>query len=249
VREAEWVLEVGTWVVVLGVVGFVAGFFGPIALRPEANQGPLVGIFITGPGGAAAGLVLGVLLRALHVSARHRWMALLASAALLGLGTLFFCLPPPDTVGRLLEARVVACDDPAELTDEAVRDWERRVANATWAKVRPDWQQEVPGMLRAYPGVVVTLDVARENPILRHRKPWNAGRTTADGWRSPREPSQRYFADPPVLDCVAGDPAPRRLYVRSGQGSRSWPPDDLPNLLDLARVEPVPAAVAALADR
>ena len=38
-----------------GVVSFLAGFIGPIILRPDSNQGPLLGIFITGP----AGLVLG----------------------------------------------------------------------------------------------------------------------------------------------------------------------------------------------
>ena len=45
----------------VGGIGFVAGFFGPIIFAPEANQGPLPGIFITGPlgcvGGGLAGLV------------------------------------------------------------------------------------------------------------------------------------------------------------------------------------------------
>jgi hypothetical protein len=40
---------------VVGVVSFLAGFVGPIILRPDSNQGPLLGIFITGP----AGFVLG----------------------------------------------------------------------------------------------------------------------------------------------------------------------------------------------
>ena len=35
--------------VVLGGIGFSAGFFGPIIFAPEANQGPLLGIFIAGP--------------------------------------------------------------------------------------------------------------------------------------------------------------------------------------------------------
>src|SRR5262245_9063751 len=39
----------------IGGVGFAAGFFGPIIFMPEANQGPLLGIFITGP----LGFVLG----------------------------------------------------------------------------------------------------------------------------------------------------------------------------------------------
>ena len=45
---------------ILGAIGFVAGFFGPILLAPDANQGPLLGIFITGPAGAIFGTLIGV---------------------------------------------------------------------------------------------------------------------------------------------------------------------------------------------
>jgi hypothetical protein len=44
---------------VLGGVGFVGGFVGPIVFTPESNQGPLLGIFITGPLGFIAGAVIG----------------------------------------------------------------------------------------------------------------------------------------------------------------------------------------------
>src|SRR5689334_12330302 len=37
------------WAVVTGGIGFALGFFGPIIFMPGANQGPLLGIFITGP--------------------------------------------------------------------------------------------------------------------------------------------------------------------------------------------------------
>ena len=47
--------------VILGGVGLALGFLGPILLTPEANQGPLLGIFITGPGGFALGLLFGIL--------------------------------------------------------------------------------------------------------------------------------------------------------------------------------------------
>lgn len=45
--------------VVLGSISFCAGFFGPIILTPEANQGPLLGIFITGPVGFLIGGISG----------------------------------------------------------------------------------------------------------------------------------------------------------------------------------------------
>jgi hypothetical protein len=47
------------WALVTGAVAFSAGFFGPIVLTPEANQGPLLGIFITGPLGFILGAVAG----------------------------------------------------------------------------------------------------------------------------------------------------------------------------------------------
>jgi hypothetical protein len=44
----------------VGGIGFAAGFFGPMVFAPGANQGPLLGIFITGPLGFLGGLAWGV---------------------------------------------------------------------------------------------------------------------------------------------------------------------------------------------
>ncbi len=46
----------------LGVLGFLFGFFGPLIFTPESNQGPLLGIFITGPGGVILGAIGGAIL-------------------------------------------------------------------------------------------------------------------------------------------------------------------------------------------
>ena len=44
----------------LGGIGFIAGFVGPMIFMPGANQGPMLGIFITGPAGFALGLIYGI---------------------------------------------------------------------------------------------------------------------------------------------------------------------------------------------
>lgn len=44
---------------IIGLISFLVGFVGPILVTPEANQGPLLGIFITGPAGFVFGLVVG----------------------------------------------------------------------------------------------------------------------------------------------------------------------------------------------
>jgi len=53
---------------VIGGIGFSAGFFGPILFTPGANQGPLLGIFITGP----LGFILGGVGGAIYWFARER---------------------------------------------------------------------------------------------------------------------------------------------------------------------------------
>ena len=58
---------------VVGGIGFVGGFFGPMIFAPEANQGPLLGLFITGPLGfllgGAGGFVYALVRRSRHANA------------------------------------------------------------------------------------------------------------------------------------------------------------------------------------
>ncbi|WP_156913304.1 hypothetical protein [Mesorhizobium sp. WSM3224] len=53
------------WGAILGIIGFLGGFVGPVIFTPEANQGPMLGIFITGPLGFILGLMVGFVLRML----------------------------------------------------------------------------------------------------------------------------------------------------------------------------------------
>jgi hypothetical protein len=52
--------SVAYWALVIGGIGFVGGFFGPLLLNPDANQGPLLGILITGPAGLLLGAIGGL---------------------------------------------------------------------------------------------------------------------------------------------------------------------------------------------
>ncbi len=52
--------QIVKWAVICGAVGFSIGFFGPMIWAPDANQGPLLGIFITGPLGTVAGAIGGL---------------------------------------------------------------------------------------------------------------------------------------------------------------------------------------------
>jgi hypothetical protein len=41
-------------------MSFLMGFLGPLVFAPQSNQGPLLGIFVTGPLGFIAGALLGI---------------------------------------------------------------------------------------------------------------------------------------------------------------------------------------------
>jgi hypothetical protein len=81
------------WTVVLGIVGFFSGFIGPMVLAPEANQGPMLGLFITGPGGALLGAALGGGVTMLGLPQRSSTSLLIGVACLLATVTLYYCIP------------------------------------------------------------------------------------------------------------------------------------------------------------
>jgi hypothetical protein len=58
-------VDIVRWALIVGGVGFAAGFFGPMLLDPSSGNGPLLGIFITGPGGAVLGVIVGLVRRRL----------------------------------------------------------------------------------------------------------------------------------------------------------------------------------------
>jgi hypothetical protein len=227
----------GFWALSMGAVGGAAGFLGPIILNPEANQGPLLGIFITGPGGALAGLVLGFLFRILPFTDMLRTQALLLCCTLLGMGTLWFCLPEPKVVSRVVDATIENCRPAVELIPARIAHWEGRIAAVTYAPPRDHWREDTGRMLREMPGVVVELNVARANAILEHRKPWDRGKLTAQGWKR-RGDSREYFGGG---TCESYPRGRQVLLAPTGEGSRKWPPDDLPNFLGVQVLEPVPA--------
>ena len=61
-----------TWTFVTGGVCFALGFFGPMILSPSSNQGPLLGILITGPLGTVFGFIVGVIRERLGKTAGPR---------------------------------------------------------------------------------------------------------------------------------------------------------------------------------
>jgi hypothetical protein len=71
-RGTTWIASARrslAWAALGGVLGFVIGFVGPMIIAPTAAQGPLVGVFLTGPAGFVIGLIVGAVR---EIRARNR---------------------------------------------------------------------------------------------------------------------------------------------------------------------------------
>lgn len=232
------------WFLIPAAVGFAAGFFGPLIFSPEANQGPLLGIFITGPGGAVAGLAAGLLVRLLRLRPTRQWQGLTATCALLLIGSLLMSLPGPRITGYVIDGEIVRCTPPARAIDRALEHWEQ----VAGANARPGWQADALRSAASDPGVVLEIQVERRIGIYEHRKPWNRGRITTRVL-SEANKARRYYARYAGGSCEAYPAGIRSRYfsaaaVVPGGGPREWPPtSDVAAFLGLSLVVPVPEEI------
>ena len=172
-----------------GAVGFLAGFLGPIVLNPEANQGPLLGIFITGPLGLLLGACACLLQRLVPGLSRT---ALRLAAAAFGLVTLYYCLPEPALVGRVIEAQIEDCVPPQQLAAAALSRWEQALARTPWAHPQPDWKQAALRNVEHFEAAVLSVRITRSSAVYVRRKPWDHGKRFALPWAE-EERSASYF--------------------------------------------------------
>jgi hypothetical protein len=223
----------------LGAVGFVCGFFGPIALSPEANQGPLLGIFITGPAGTFLGALLGAIAGALQLTPSTFRFVLAAAGTVVAAATLYFSLPEPQFRAGLLDAEIASCAPPSSRRDNALAYWDEVLASMSRSQARAGWKEDFDHMLATESAVVLRLRVLRRSRVYENRKPWNRGTLEARPWIS-EDPEQIVFATYAGGSCTSYPTGTRAQFLASGETSHEWPPEILANLLNLQTVEPAP---------
>lgn len=236
------------WVAILGAVGFLTGFLGPMIFVPEANQGPMVGIFISGPAGVALGFVLYATCKLLNLSAQSQWRMLSFAAILGGVVVLLAVQPRPALRGTLYDGEVKACRSPREAEEEILQYWEDRIAKVTWAEPRSGWQQDMHEMLERAPGILVSVEVTQENKVFERRKPWNRGAIFASGWQSISEAKSFYYPAGSCNDFPIGrDVRGFEKYDLGGriEPPKYWPPKELESVINASEFSAVPEEYAA----
>jgi hypothetical protein len=232
------------WPLLLGSAGFASGFLGPLLFAPEANQGPLIGILISGPAGVVLGLVLLLLCNIVDVPARQQWSILIAAAVVGTFAVILLVQPEPALRGYVMDLQVEACTTPVDTEPQVINFWSKRIAEVTWAAPRLGWQQDMQQQLRNAPGVVINAQVRKQISVWEKRKPWNHGELFATAGRKAPEENSFYDSNGACSDYPVGY-AFRALekYEMNGpiRPSNQWPPVEFGQFINVSPIFPVPA--------
>ena len=230
------------WIKILGIAGFLAGFVGPMILAPDANQGPMVGIFISGPAGVALGSLLWGLCWLAKPAARTQWRMLYSFATIGVIATLLSIRPEPKWLGYVFEGHVESCARPAALEADTLGYWRKRIAEVNWAEPRAGWEDEMRATLREAPGVVVAVRMERRNAIRQNRLLWNH-KEFAAGWQPHDDDISFHVVDGSCDQYPQGD-AIRGYQNLDYDGKpvdvEAWPPPELLRVLRAAELDDIP---------
>lgn len=232
------------WATILGLVGFGCGFIGPMVLAPDANQGPMLGIFITGPGGVVLGAVLGLMVAALGVAPATASRLLYFIAIFLAAATLYFCIPQPRHYADVVDGEIRQCTLLEQLKGKTVNRLNQATAAHPPLAKPVSWGEAFDLAFGKEPGVIIDLHVYRTSILVEHQARWNHGTLEARPWRGAGQ-SQRYFANYAGADCGAYAIGARSLFRATGHVG-IWPPAFIAEMLALKVATPLSPPEAAL---
>ena len=240
----KWVARPFIWAVALGFFGFICGFFGAgLLLADMGSAAPLLGIIVVGPI-AFLGVLLGELSALLRLGARQNLVFLAIAVTAVSVGTLYLAVSEYDQTIRLVEAEIVNCENVDQLLASKTKMWSEVVVRPTKiGSARPNWEREIPDMLRAQPGAVLTMRIYQEAWVREQRWSWGGVSQRVDDWQSVNKTEQVFaaLADPvPRSPCERFTIGERRFSAVAWEKSNSTPPEKLSRFLWLGVIQQVP---------
>ena len=224
------------WMSLLGVAGFLCGFIGPMLLAPEANQGPMLGIFITGPGGAIAGLLLGSIAAMLQWPVPRQKQCLQYCTIVLASVTLYFCIPTPRYQADVVDGAITACTPVDALREKTVDSLNTLHAQRPVPKPIP-WGEKFDQAASAKPGVVIAVRLSRVTQFFEKQARWNRGDLMMKPWVT-SDKEAKYFANYLGSSCAPYPLGTQTVLTATGNIG-IWPPYGIAEMLNLKTAEPL----------
>ena len=232
-----------TWVFTLGFVGFICGYFGQaLLLAAQSDAAPLFGIVVSGPIGLFVGVLLGAWSTRLQLTNKQNLAYLLIAVIAVAVGTLYLAVSKYNETIQLVDAEIIGCEQVEQLLASQAKMWSE-VAARPHTNARPNWEQEIPDMLRAQPGVVLTMRIYQEAWVKEQRWSWGGVSQRVDDWQSVNETKQVFadIAEPvPHSPCKSFTIGERRFSALAWEKSNPTPPAKLPEFLWLYELQQVP---------
>ena len=207
-----------------------------LLLAEMGTAAPLIGIIIA-PIGFVVGALLGGLSVLIHLNTKQN-LLFLATAVMIGsIGTLYLTVSEYRETIRLVDAEIVACEPVDKLLASQTKMW------SEVTRVRPNWEQDIPSMVRAEPGAVLTLRIYQEAWVREQKWRWGGISKRVDNWKDVNETKQ-VFAH--VADPISSSPcerfviSERKFSALVYEPSEPTPPEKLPAFLWLRVLQPVP---------
>jgi hypothetical protein len=226
------------WTAVLGLVGFFSGYIGPLIVAPAAAQGPLLGIFITGPGGAILGALVGVFAAILDWPARAQRAMIMGMAIVVAIGTIYFCVPSPRYVADLADIEILSCAPASSQRSNTLMRLSQIESMRPGPPSTTQWGPRFDRALANNPGLVVNAHIFRTKLVFEGRAAWDQGVITASSWKS-ADRAQSYFISNAAASC-GSFPAGAWLMIRSVGNIGVWPPSGIAELLGMQSAERLP---------
>jgi hypothetical protein len=230
------------WAFTLGAVGLVCGYSGQFwLLKTGDSLGPMLGIILTGPAGFILGIVLGGLSSKYQLNAWRNVLFLAIAILVVGVGSLYLTVSDYHPVIQLVDAEIIGCETPDKLLVDQTKYW----SEAQGTPNRPNWQQELPEMVRTQPGAVLTLRIHRETQVRQQHWRWGEVSTKVDRWKNTNETKKAFGAstssDSHSL-CGQFTVGARHYSSLAWEEFDLIPPEKLSSFLWLPVLQQVPAA-------
>jgi hypothetical protein len=210
------------------------------------EQGPLVGIFVTGPIGFLIGLLAGWMFERAKIGELAREGIFVVLVVGTAWGSLVLSRPGPQIFGTIEEGAIVKCETPMVRLPVALSMWGSTIAANPQLGVRPNWQGEARRTLEDAHGVVVEFVTERRRNVYRDPR---SSALSAESWIVEEEKAE-YFADFAGSAC-SGYPLHRSERLWAGlpktPATDEIPPQDPAGVLGLEELDPIPRTVVALA--
>jgi len=229
--------------IIVGLVGLVCGYFGP--LRYSMEQGPLMGLFVTGPAGFVIGAAAGWVFEKARIGGVVRES--IFGVLLIGTAwaTLALSRPGPQVFGTVREGVIVRCQSPIMRLPTALSMWRATIAADPSVSVRPEWEREVRRVLQDAHGVVIEFVTRRRRNVYRDG---TASALRIGPWIVQEEKAE-YFADFAGAACSSYPLVrPERLWagLPGVSASEEIPPPGVAGVLGVEVLESVPTPVLAI---